>query len=93
MSKAPSRPVSQVSSPSKEASAEDNGAQQLTVAVDDLLDQLQHRFTNVSNEILGKCEALDTFARKILSQLDDMTRRLDELEASLSATNDADRGT
>ncbi|KAI2025185.1 hypothetical protein LOZ07_006259 [Ophidiomyces ophidiicola] len=79
MSKAPSRPVSQVSSPSKEASAEDNGAQQLTVAVDDLLDQLQHRFTNVSNEILGK--------------LDDMTRRLDELEASLSATNDANRGT
>lgn len=39
----------------QQASAEDNGTQQLAVAVDDLLDQLQHRFTNVSNEIFGKC--------------------------------------
>ncbi|KMP08859.1 hypothetical protein CIHG_07029 [Coccidioides immitis H538.4] len=60
-----------------EASTEDNGSQQLAVAVDDLLDQLQHRFTNVSNEIFGK--------------LDDMARRLDELEASLTIASEADR--
>ncbi|KAJ5527269.1 hypothetical protein N7513_011428 [Penicillium frequentans] len=44
---------------------------QLTVAVDELLDQLQGKFDNVSKEMFSK--------------LDDMTRRLDELEASLSA--------
>nr|KMM71875.1 hypothetical protein CPAG_08176 [Coccidioides posadasii RMSCC 3488] len=60
-----------------EASTEDNGSQQLAVAVDDLLDQLQHRFTSVSNEIFGK--------------LDDMARRLDELEASLTIASEADR--
>ncbi|KAJ5279467.1 hypothetical protein N7478_004839 [Penicillium angulare] len=45
---------------------------QLTAAVDELLDQLQGKFDNVSKEVFGK--------------LDDMTRRLDELEASLSAS-------
>ncbi|KAJ5746034.1 hypothetical protein N7520_011216 [Penicillium odoratum] len=44
---------------------------QLTAAVDELLDQLQSKFDNVSKEMFGK--------------LDDMTRRLDDLEASLSA--------
>ncbi|KAJ6102645.1 hypothetical protein N7486_005072 [Penicillium sp. IBT 16267x] len=44
---------------------------QLTAAVDELLDQLQGKFDNVSKEMFSK--------------LDDMTRRLDELEASLSA--------
>ncbi|WEW61008.1 hypothetical protein PRK78_006497 [Emydomyces testavorans] len=86
MSGPPSRPASQVTSPSTikqatqtEASKEDNSAQNLAVAVDDLLDQLQHRFTNVSNEIFGK--------------LDDMARRLDELEASLTNTSETERGT
>ncbi|KUL81495.1 hypothetical protein ZTR_09706 [Talaromyces verruculosus] len=45
------------------------GAPELAAAVDELLDQLQHKFDGVSTEIFGK--------------LDDMTRRLDELEASL----------
>ncbi|KAJ5152322.1 hypothetical protein N7492_010617 [Penicillium capsulatum] len=45
---------------------------QLTAAVDELLDQLQSKFDTVSKEMFGK--------------LDDMTRRLDELEASLSAS-------
>ncbi|OQD74856.1 hypothetical protein PENDEC_c009G01989 [Penicillium decumbens] len=44
---------------------------QLTAAVDELLDQLQSKFDNVSKEVFGK--------------LDDMTRRLDELEASLTS--------
>jgi heat shock factor-binding protein 1 len=45
---------------------------QLTAAVDELLDQLQSKFDNVSKEVFGK--------------LDDMTRRLDELEASLTSS-------
>ncbi|CAL5870705.1 uncharacterized protein PFLUO_LOCUS4945 [Penicillium psychrofluorescens] len=46
---------------------------QLAAAVDDLLNQLQSKFDNVSKEMFGK--------------LDDMTRRLDELEASLTANS------
>ncbi|KAJ5227019.1 uncharacterized protein N7469_007025 [Penicillium citrinum] len=45
---------------------------QLTAAVDELLDQLQGKFDNVSKEVFGK--------------LDDMTRRLDELEASMAGS-------
>ncbi|RAL13956.1 heat shock factor-binding 1 family protein [Aspergillus homomorphus CBS 101889] len=43
---------------------------ELNAAVDDLLDQLQHKFDGVSRDIFAK--------------LDDMARRLDELEASLA---------
>ncbi|KKA18635.1 hypothetical protein T310_7405 [Rasamsonia emersonii CBS 393.64] len=50
------------------------GAQELAAAVDDLLDQLQHKFDKVSTEIFGK--------------LDDMARRLDELEASLTVAEE-----
>ncbi|KAJ5678015.1 uncharacterized protein N7477_003648 [Penicillium maclennaniae] len=49
-----------------------NAQGQLTAAVDELLDQLQSKFDNVSKEVFGK--------------LDDMTRRLDELEASLTSS-------
>ncbi|KAJ5246182.1 hypothetical protein N7468_001165 [Penicillium chermesinum] len=53
---------------------------QLTAAVDELLDQLQSKFDNISKEMFGK--------------LDDMTRRLDELEASLTASgNDSANAT
>ncbi|KAJ5529017.1 hypothetical protein N7527_002410 [Penicillium freii] len=48
---------------------------QLTAAVDDLLNELQSKFDNVSTEMFGK--------------LDDMTKRLDELEASLAASSSA----
>ncbi|OQE44917.1 hypothetical protein PENCOP_c002G06684 [Penicillium coprophilum] len=44
---------------------------QLTAAVDDLLNELQSKFDAVSTEMFGK--------------LDDMTKRLDDLEASLTA--------
>lgn len=33
-----------------------SGAHELAAAVDDLLDQLQHKFDKVSTEIFGKCE-------------------------------------
>ncbi|OJJ50974.1 hypothetical protein ASPZODRAFT_11818 [Penicilliopsis zonata CBS 506.65] len=49
--------------------------EQLAAAVDELLDQLQHKFDHVSREIYGK--------------LDDMARRLDELEASFAVAGDA----
>lgn len=32
-----------------------SGSQELAAAVDDLLDQLQHKFDNVSTDIFGKC--------------------------------------
>ncbi|KAL4866333.1 hypothetical protein BDV12DRAFT_173048 [Aspergillus spectabilis] len=48
---------------------------QFTAAVDDLLDQLQLKFDTVSREMFGK--------------FDDMARRLDELESSLSVAGDA----
>ncbi|KAJ5783037.1 hypothetical protein N7457_004811 [Penicillium paradoxum] len=52
---------------------------QLTAAVDDLLNELQSKFENVSTEMFGK--------------LDEMTKRLDELEASLSASGSATAST
>ncbi|KAF7161508.1 hypothetical protein CNMCM5623_007079 [Aspergillus felis] len=56
-------------------SQESSDAQgQFSAAVDDLLDQLQHKFDNVSREVFAK--------------LDDMATRLDELEASLTIAGD-----
>ncbi|PLB38126.1 heat shock factor-binding 1 family protein [Aspergillus candidus] len=67
-----SRPTSEtVTSPSSQPT---DAQGQLTAAVDDLLDQLQHKFDNVSRDMFGK--------------LDDMARRLDELEASLTIAGD-----
>ncbi|KAJ0425489.1 heat shock factor binding protein 1-domain-containing protein [Aspergillus carlsbadensis] len=51
---------------------------QFTAAVDELLDQLQHKFDTVSREMFGK--------------FDDMARRLDELESSLSIAEDEASG-
>ncbi|KAL1966791.1 hypothetical protein VTN77DRAFT_3756 [Rasamsonia byssochlamydoides] len=65
------QPSQTASSPSADGGS---GAQELAAAVDDLLDQLQHKFDKVSTEIFGK--------------LDDMARRLDELEASLTAVQE-----
>ncbi|KAJ5874271.1 uncharacterized protein N7529_002701 [Penicillium soppii] len=48
---------------------------QLHAAVDDLLNELQSKFDNVSTEMFSK--------------LDDMTKRLDDLEASLIASSSA----
>ncbi|KAL2011530.1 hypothetical protein VTN00DRAFT_4248 [Thermoascus crustaceus] len=62
--------------PSPSGGVGDNsGTQELAAAVDDLLVQLQKKFDGVSSEIFGK--------------LDDMARRLDELEASLSVAGEA----
>ncbi|KAJ9301520.1 hypothetical protein DTO271G3_1655 [Paecilomyces variotii] len=68
VSKPPGSPVPPTST------TDASGSQELAAAVDDLLDQLQHKFDNVSSEIFGK--------------LDDMARRLDELEASLTVASD-----
>ncbi|EFR04595.1 hypothetical protein MGYG_07601 [Nannizzia gypsea CBS 118893] len=60
---------------SSQGATDESGAQQLVTAVDELLDQLQNRFENVSTEILGK--------------LDDMSRRIDELENSIASARDS----
>ncbi|KAJ5370795.1 uncharacterized protein N7496_006887 [Penicillium cataractarum] len=67
---------------------------QLTAAVDELLDQLQSKFDNVSKEMFSKCPyppyrlatVLPSLYNTNLLPVDDMTRRLDELEASLTAS-------
>ncbi|KAL2838724.1 heat shock factor binding protein 1-domain-containing protein [Aspergillus pseudoustus] len=64
--------LSPSATPSQEQSTDAHG--QFTAAVDDLLDQLQHKFDTVSREMFGK--------------FDDMARRLDELETSLSIVGD-----
>ncbi|KAI6790321.1 hypothetical protein KC367_g4511 [Hortaea werneckii] len=53
---------------------------ELVTVVDDLLAQLQTKFSNVSAELVGK--------------LDEMSRRLDNLEATIQASNapQADEG-
>ncbi|TKA23216.1 hypothetical protein B0A50_07609 [Salinomyces thailandicus] len=47
---------------------------ELVSVVDDLLAQLQTKFSNVSAELVGK--------------LDEMSRRLDNLEATIQASNE-----
>ncbi|KAM5430006.1 hypothetical protein McanMca71_006398 [Microsporum canis] len=64
---------------SQKGASDENSAQQLVTAVDELLDQLQNRFENVSTEILGK--------------LDDMSRRIDELENSIASSRDSSQST
>lgn len=71
---------------------------QLTAAVDDLLNELQSKFDNVSTEMFGKRESpqspsaityLRLYTDLYLYTVDDMTKRLDELEASLAASSGA----
>ncbi|KAJ5607340.1 hypothetical protein N7537_003959 [Penicillium hordei] len=77
---------------------------QLTAAVDDLLNELQRKFDNVSMEMFGKRESPPQSSPAIttntssylrlcnnlcLYAVDDMTKRLDELEASLAASSSA----
>jgi len=80
----PSGPVagpapSQQSPPPQEQqqTTDDKSAHQLALAVDDLLNQLQLKFDKVSTEIFGK--------------LDDMARRLDQLESSLIVSGEPGR--
>ncbi|KAI1092509.1 heat shock factor binding protein 1-domain-containing protein [Rostrohypoxylon terebratum] len=51
-----------------------NGSDELTAVVEELLESLSTKFTTVSSEIFAK--------------MDDMTRRLDNLEAALQATDE-----
>ncbi|OJZ83739.1 hypothetical protein ASPFODRAFT_49174 [Aspergillus luchuensis CBS 106.47] len=69
-----SDPTAEAVPPPPTASTQNPDAQgQFSAAVDDLLDQLQHKFDGVSREMFGK--------------LDDMARRLDELEASFTVVD------
>ncbi|KAI0011048.1 heat shock factor binding protein 1-domain-containing protein [Xylariaceae sp. FL0662B] len=51
-----------------------NGSDELTVVVEELLSSLSNKFTNVSSEIFQK--------------MDEMSRRLDNLEAALQANEE-----
>jgi heat shock factor-binding protein 1 len=52
-----------------------NSSEELTAVVEDLLNSLSTKFTGVSNEIFAK--------------MDEMSRRLDNLEAALKANQDS----
>ncbi|RMY59133.1 hypothetical protein D0863_12037 [Hortaea werneckii] len=54
---------------------------ELVTVVDDLLAQLQTKFSNVSAELVGKCAAIPP------TTVDEMSRRLDNLEATIQASN------
>ncbi|KAF2238893.1 heat shock factor binding protein 1 [Viridothelium virens] len=51
---------------------------ELTAVVDELLQQLQSKFSNISSDLLAK--------------MDDMSRRLDNLEATIQASNSGPDG-
>ncbi|CAG8973448.1 hypothetical protein HYALB_00006474 [Hymenoscyphus albidus] len=51
-----------------------NASAELSVKIDDLLNQLSNKFAGVSSEIFAK--------------MDEMSRRLDNLEQNLQASND-----
>ncbi|KAI9713057.1 MAG: hypothetical protein M1820_001042 [Bogoriella megaspora] len=51
---------------------------ELTAVVDDLLQQLQNKFSSISSDMLAK--------------MDDMSRRLDNLEAAIQASQSVPEG-
>ncbi|KAK5137242.1 hypothetical protein LTR08_000212 [Meristemomyces frigidus] len=53
--------------------ASETAPSELVAVVDDLLNQLSTKFSNISGELIGK--------------LDEMSRRLDNLEATIAAGN------
>ncbi len=60
---------------------------ELAAVVDDLLNQLNTKFTSISSELLSKSEqimaALELY--ELMSVVDDMSRRLDNLEATIQS--------
>ncbi|KAK0362941.1 hypothetical protein LTR91_010094 [Friedmanniomyces endolithicus] len=57
--------------------ASDTAPSDLVAVVDDLLNQLSSKFSNLSGELIGK--------------MDEMSRRLDNLEATIQAGNEQGR--
>ncbi|KAF2398823.1 hypothetical protein EJ06DRAFT_512956 [Trichodelitschia bisporula] len=55
----------------------DKATAELSAVVDELLSQLSAKFSNISSELLGK--------------MDDMSRRLDNLEAAIQAQKPGDK--
>ncbi|TKA36868.1 hypothetical protein B0A54_12710 [Friedmanniomyces endolithicus] len=55
----------------------DTAPSDLVAVVDDLLNQLSSKFSNLSGELIGK--------------MDEMSRRLDNLEATIQAGNEQGR--
>ncbi|CBX96506.1 hypothetical protein LEMA_P107710.1 [Plenodomus lingam JN3] len=61
-----------VASDNNSVNSNSEGSGELTAVVDDLLNQLNTKFTTISSELLSK--------------MDDMSRRLDNLEATIQAS-------
>ncbi|KAH8764959.1 hypothetical protein F5883DRAFT_558003 [Diaporthe sp. PMI_573] len=68
--------ASNTSEPNKQPNTSDDARAELTQQLDDLLNTLSNKFAGVSSEIFAK--------------MDEMSRRIDSLEAALMANNDRD---
>ena len=77
---------------SDEQASSETAPSELVAVVDDLLNQLSTKFSNISGELIGKRTAhlisssnfrLDTDGHAV----DEMSRRLDNLEATIAADN------
>ncbi|KAK5993315.1 hypothetical protein PT974_06744 [Cladobotryum mycophilum] len=66
------------STASNQATASEDGRADVTAAVEDLLNSLSNKFAGVSSEIFAK--------------MDEMSRRLDNLEAALLENKNKDGG-
>ncbi|KAG8159564.1 hypothetical protein KVR01_010201 [Diaporthe batatas] len=71
--------ASNASEPNNQPNTSDDARAELTQQLDDLLNTLSNKFAGVSSEIFAK--------------MDEMSRRIDSLEAALMANNDRDSGT
>lgn len=71
--------ASNSSEPNNQPNTSDDARAELTQQLDDLLNTLSNKFAGVSSEIFAK--------------MDEMSRRIDSLEAALMANNDRDSGT
>ncbi|KAL2288706.1 hypothetical protein FJTKL_03394 [Diaporthe vaccinii] len=67
------------SEPNNQPNTSDDARAELTQQLDELLNTLSNKFAGVSSEIFAK--------------MDEMSRRIDSLEAALMANNDRDSGT
>ena len=70
----------------------DDAPAELSAVVDDLLNGLSAKFTSVSEEIFAKSVLLSCSSRDILlmiNAVDDMSRRLDNLEATIQTSEES----
>ncbi|KAI5203308.1 hypothetical protein E4T39_04167 [Aureobasidium subglaciale] len=74
-----------------ESGAPESSSEDLATVVDDLLAQLSTKFANISSDLLSKsedtCRIASLLSKELMSfTVDEMSRRLDNLETSIQAS-------